>query len=97
MKTVGAFDAKTHLSAILRAVEKGETYIITRHGRPVAEIRPATQEATTQPDPSRDPEAVQARVAALRERIREYGGGMTREEIVGMVREMRDSPRGHRS
>lgn len=39
-RTVGAFDAKTHLSALLDEVEKGATVIITRHGEPVAELRP---------------------------------------------------------
>ncbi len=37
---VGAFEAKTHLSAILDAVEKGREYIITRHGHPVARLLP---------------------------------------------------------
>lgn len=37
---VGAFDAKTHLSRLLDDVEKGSRFVITRHGRPVAELRP---------------------------------------------------------
>lgn len=36
--TMGAFDAKTHLSALLDRVEAGETITITRHGRPVAKL-----------------------------------------------------------
>lgn len=36
--TLGAFDAKTHLSALLDRVEAGETITITRHGRPVAQL-----------------------------------------------------------
>jgi prevent-host-death family protein len=40
MKTVGAFEAKTHLSELLAAVEKGEAFTITRRGKPVAELRP---------------------------------------------------------
>ena len=40
METVGAFAAKTHLSQLLDRVEKGETIIITRHGKPVAELTP---------------------------------------------------------
>jgi antitoxin (DNA-binding transcriptional repressor) of toxin-antitoxin stability system len=35
---IGAFEAKTHFSDLLRRVEQGEHFIITRHGRPVAEI-----------------------------------------------------------
>lgn len=40
MKTVGAFDAKTHLSALLDRVAKGEKIAITRHGVPVAVLTP---------------------------------------------------------
>ncbi len=38
--TVGAFEAKTHLSALLERVERGEEIVITRHGRPVARLMP---------------------------------------------------------
>lgn len=38
MITVGAFEAKTHLSALLDKVEAGEEIVITRHGKPVARI-----------------------------------------------------------
>ena len=34
METVGAFEAKTHLSELLNRVSKGETITITRHGVP---------------------------------------------------------------
>ena len=40
MKTVGAFEAKTHLSRLLDKVEKGEKITITRHGAPVAQLVP---------------------------------------------------------
>jgi prevent-host-death family protein len=40
MREVGAFEAKTHLSELLAAVEKGETITITRRGRPVARLAP---------------------------------------------------------
>jgi prevent-host-death family protein len=41
---VGAFEAKNKLSALLDRVEKGEEITITRHGRPVARLVPATGE-----------------------------------------------------
>jgi prevent-host-death family protein len=41
MMTVGAFDAKTHLNALLRRVSKGETIRITRRGVPIAKLVPA--------------------------------------------------------
>ncbi len=41
MRTVGAFEAKTHLARLLDEVEHGATITITRHGRPVALLSPA--------------------------------------------------------
>ena len=38
MRQIGAFEAKTNLSRLLRRVEAGERFVITRHGRPVAEL-----------------------------------------------------------
>lgn len=40
MQEIGSFDAKTHLPALLARVEKGEEFIITRHGKPVAKLLP---------------------------------------------------------
>ncbi len=39
MKSVNTHEAKTHLSRILEEVEHGEVYVISRNGRPVAELR----------------------------------------------------------
>ncbi len=41
MKTVGAYDAKTHLPKFLELVAKGEKITITMHGAPVAVLQPA--------------------------------------------------------
>jgi prevent-host-death family protein len=38
MTEVSAYEAKTHLPRLLRAVERGETVVITRHGKPVARL-----------------------------------------------------------
>lgn len=38
MVTVGAFEAKTHLSALLDRVAAGEEVVITKHGKPVARL-----------------------------------------------------------
>jgi len=43
METIGAFDAKTHLSALLDRVAKGEKLTITRHGIPAAVLVPIAQ------------------------------------------------------
>ena len=39
-RKIQASDAKTHLPQLLDDVERGETIIITRHGRPIARIVP---------------------------------------------------------
>ena len=51
LREIQASDAKTHLPQLLDDVERGETLIITRHGRPIARIIPEThrrQEETDQ-------------------------------------------------
>lgn len=40
MSTVGAFDAKTHFSELLKEVEAGGQVVITKHGRPIAKLVP---------------------------------------------------------
>ena len=39
-KLIGSFDAKTHLSALIDNVQKGDEYIITKRGKPVARLIP---------------------------------------------------------
>lgn len=46
MATVGAYEAKTHLSELLVRVEAGESVTITKHGRPVAQLVPVEPKAT---------------------------------------------------
>jgi prevent-host-death family protein len=48
---VGAFEAKTHLSRLLAAVERGERVTITRRGKPIAVLvapEAVRQEAVSQ-------------------------------------------------
>jgi prevent-host-death family protein len=40
MRTIQASEAKIHLLRLLDDVERGETVIITRHGKPVARVIP---------------------------------------------------------
>ena len=40
MREVQSSDAKTHLTQLLTDVERGETIVITRHGRPIARLVP---------------------------------------------------------
>lgn len=46
MKSVGAFEAKTHLNELLRRVSNGETIRITRRGVPIAKLVPIGNEET---------------------------------------------------
>jgi prevent-host-death family protein len=39
--TVSIAEAKDRLPELIRAVESGEKIVITRHGRPVAQLAPA--------------------------------------------------------
>jgi prevent-host-death family protein len=47
MREVQASEAKTHLPKLLDAVERGETIIITRHGRAVARLSPENADRET--------------------------------------------------
>jgi len=40
MGTVGSYEAKTHLSELLKRVSKGERITVTKHGVPIAELVP---------------------------------------------------------
>jgi prevent-host-death family protein len=77
METVGAFEAKTHLSSLLERVERGETVTITRHGKPVARLVPVEH---------RNPEAIKAAI----DRMKEIAAGQT---LDGDWREFRDAGR----
>ena len=57
---IAAFDAKTKLSELLRQVERGDQYLITRHGRPVARLVPVDATAC-----ARAPAAVVADIQAF--------------------------------
>jgi prevent-host-death family protein len=44
IKEVGAFEAKTHLSALLEQVQQGKRFYITKRGKRVAELGPPERE-----------------------------------------------------
>jgi prevent-host-death family protein len=62
MKSVGSYEAKTHLPKLLSQVEKGESITITKRGKPIAVLSPA-QEA-----PRRDVKAVIEEMLAFRDK-----------------------------
>jgi prevent-host-death family protein len=65
MEHIGAFDAKTRLSELLERVVRGEMFVITRHGHPVARLVP---------EHARDPE----RVVRAAERLKSFHKDMPR-------------------
>jgi prevent-host-death family protein len=40
MKVIPSYEAKSKFSEILRAASEGETFVITRNGKRMAELRP---------------------------------------------------------
>lgn len=40
MQEIGAYEAKTHLAHLLDRVERGERFLLARHGKPVAMLIP---------------------------------------------------------
>jgi prevent-host-death family protein len=80
MREIQASDAKTHLPQLLDDVERGETVVITRHGRPIARLVP--EAARRQAEIA---EAIEG-IITLRKRIKSK---VTAEEIVSSIREGR--------
>jgi|LSQX01.1.fsa_nt_gb prevent-host-death family protein len=81
---IGAYEAKTHLSTLLDRVAKGERFVITKHGVPVAVLQP--------PDPASTIDAKQAiaKLRRFRQDQRAKGLLATREEIREWIEEGRD-------
>ena len=61
---VGAYEAKTHLPALLERVARGEQITITKHGKPIARLVPIGRS-----DPDRRHEAI--------EKLKEFAKGRT--------------------
>jgi prevent-host-death family protein len=89
MPDIGAYDAKTHLPKLLERVEKGERFVITRHGKPVAELIPVT---------ARDAAAIVQAIAdvrAVRQRLARRGVRL--RDALGKAKSWRDiAHEGHR-
>jgi prevent-host-death family protein len=50
MREIQASEAKTHLPQLLDEVERGETLVITRHGRAIARIVPEARQRQDEVD-----------------------------------------------
>jgi len=71
---VSVAEAKNRLPELIRAVEEGEKVIITRHGKPVAQIAPAP------------PERRKIRLGEMRDRVKLLPGWddpITEDELLG--------------
>ncbi len=74
MSEVGAFEAKTHLPRLLERVRKGERFVITKHGNPVAELIPFRK---------RDPEKIRAAIDDLKSFQEAHSlGGLSVRELI---------------
>ena len=67
MRTAGVFEAKQNFSELIAAVEAGEAVTITRHGKAVVQMVPASAAARGAADRA---EETLARLHALRQRIK---------------------------
>jgi prevent-host-death family protein len=72
MREIQASEAKAHLPQLLDEVERGETIVITRHGRAIARIVPEAQRR--QEEIGRAVETIKA--------LRQRTGKITADEIL---------------
>lgn len=50
MKTMQLREAKAKFSSLVEAAEKGQTTVVTKHGRPVAKLVPIAQQGRKRPN-----------------------------------------------
>jgi len=81
MKSVGSYEAKTHLPWLLSQVQRGETFTITKRGKPVAVLSPAHQV------PERDVQTVIAEFRAYSNEQARKHGSLSVREIKEMIEE----------
>jgi prevent-host-death family protein len=72
MREVQASEAKTHLPQLLDEVERGETIVITRHGKPIARLVP---------DADRRRAEIEQAIEGIKE-LRKRTGKVTLQEIL---------------
>ena len=86
-ESVSAYDAKTHLPNLLQRAEQGERFVITRHGKPVAQLLPIEIDQTQTVQVGLN--AARALRARIAQRISKKPGIQT-ESIIDLIHE------GHR-
>jgi prevent-host-death family protein len=83
MKSVGSYEAKTHLPRLLSQVEKGESITITKRGKPIARIVPAEE------PPQRDVASVIREFRAYSQQQARTLGNLSIRQIKEMTEEGR--------
>jgi prevent-host-death family protein len=78
--TVGAYEAKTKFSELIARAEKGESFIVTKNGRPVARITPTAEF---------DREKARRAVERMREFLEAQGPPVSEEEAQRNYEEMK--------
>ncbi|MCL2297490.1 MAG: type II toxin-antitoxin system prevent-host-death family antitoxin [Proteobacteria bacterium] len=79
MQTVGVYEAKTKLAAILDHVCEGDSFTITRHGVPIATISPAESPATN----------VHETIAAIRASRKKFAAAFKGTSVKKLIEEGR--------
>ncbi len=75
MRTISAADANRQFSQMLREVRKGETFIVTSHGTPVATLAPVAGDLAARE------RAKEALLARLESQPAQNLGPWTRDEL----------------
>ena len=77
---VGAYEAKTKFSELIARAEKGESFIVTKNGRPVARITPTVEF---------DREKAREAVERMRQFLEAQGPPVSEEEAQRNYEEMK--------
>ncbi|MEO9189048.1 MAG: type II toxin-antitoxin system prevent-host-death family antitoxin [Acetobacteraceae bacterium] len=72
MREIQASDAKARFAELLTDVERGETVVVTRHGRPIARIVPDEDQRQKEIDEARE----------VIKKLRRHSGRVSTEEIL---------------
>ena len=83
-REIGAYEAKTHLPALLDAIERGESFVITRRGKPVARLSGLLE---SREERRQRMDAIFREIEKIRQRV---DPGLTWQELYNMRHE------GHR-
>jgi prevent-host-death family protein len=79
-RSIGAYEAKTRFSELVARAEKGESFVVTKHGREVARIEPPRADDRTK---------IRQAVEALRRFRQAQGPPVSEEEAQRDYEEMK--------